>query len=270
MPQNMGPEINTKGDELFPTFALDGDLIFASNGRPGMGGLDIYRADKVGEDNKWENPKNLGAPINSINNDYALIELEEKNGNMQKGYFTSERKTSAGLEFVPDIYSYELPPNLYDLKVVVSEAGEKSVKIEDVKVVVTASTGDTWEGYTDETGAVFWDKKPAGDRYIGEDASYKINISKEGYHEDKSGSSISTEGLGYPQKFVVDMSLLPKRPIRLPEVRYPLNKWTLLVDSTINSPDSLQFVFDLLEEHPGLILELSSHTDSRGSNKQNQ
>ena len=59
----MGPEINTKGDELFPTFAINGDLYFASNGRPGMGGLDIYRATRVGEENKWENPTNVGAPI---------------------------------------------------------------------------------------------------------------------------------------------------------------------------------------------------------------
>ncbi len=271
MPVNMGPEINTKGDELFPTFAMNGDLFYASNGMPGMGGLDIYRATKVGEENKWENPTNLGAPINSINNDYALIEVDDKNGKMQKGYFTSERKTSAGIEYGPDIYSYELPPNLFDLKVIVSEVEDKRIKIEDAKVVVSVDgTNEKWEGYTDENGAVFWDKKPTGDRYINEDASYKINVSKEGYHEDAKGASISTKGLGYDQHFVVDMQLLPKKPIRLPEVRYPLNQWTLLVDSTINSPDSLEFVYTMLEEHPGLVLELSSHTDSRGSNKQNQ
>lgn len=270
MPVNMGSEINTAGDELFPTFGLNGDLFFASNGMPGMGGLDIYRAAKVGEENKWENPTNLGAPINSINNDYALIEVSDKGGKMQKGYFTSERKTSTGVEYGPDIYSYELPPNVFDLKVIVSEAGNKNIKIKDVKVVVTASTGGTWEGYTDENGAVFWDKKPTGDRYINEETSYKINISKEKYYEDKGGSSLSTVGLNYDQNFVIDMSLIPMRPIRLPEVRYPLNKWDLLVDSTINSPDSLLFVYDLLQEYPGLVLELSSHTDSRGSNVQNQ
>lgn len=270
VPVNMGPGINTKGDELFPTFGLNGDLFYASNGLTGMGGLDIFRATKVGEENKWENPKNLGAPINSIYNDYALVEVSEKNGKMQKGYFTSERKTSAGVEYGPDIYSYELPPNIFDLKVIVSEVENRNIKIPDVKVVVTSSTGDNWEGYTDVSGAVFWDKKPTGDRYINEDASYTIKISKEGYHEDSKGSSISTIGLGYDQNFIVDMALLPKKPIRLPEVRYPLNKWDLLVDSTINSPDSLEFVYNLLNDQPGLVLELSSHTDSRGSNVANQ
>ncbi len=64
--------------------------------------------------------------------------------------------------------------------------------------------------------------------------------------------------------------MLPKTPIRLPEVRYPLDQWELLVDSTINSPDSLQFVYDLLEEYPNMVLELSSHTDARGKDERNQ
>ena len=265
VPTNMGPEINTKGNELFPTFGLNGELFYASDGMPGMGGLDIFRATKVeGEENKWENPTNLGAPINSVNNDYALIEETAR-----KGYFTSERKSANG-EYKPDIYSYVMPPNLFDLKVVVSELGDPSTKIKDVRVVVSVNGTAGWEGFTSADGSIFWDKKPTGDRYINEETSYKILISKEGYHEEPKGVSFSTVGLDYGQSFVFDMALLPKKPIRLPEVRYPLNQWTLLVDSTINSPDSLLFVFNLLEEYPGMVLELSSHTDARGSNAANQ
>ena len=263
VPKNMGPDINTKKNELFPTFALNGDLIYASDGLVGMGGLDIFRATRVGEENRWENPTNLGFPINSVSNDYALVEYDKR-----KGYFTSERKTSSG-EFSPDIYSYVLPPHLYDLKVIVSELGNSAVKIQDVKVVVT-SEGKAWEGYTDESGSVFWDKTPTGSRYINEESGYQINISKTGYHEDKNGTTISTLGLDYGQNFVVDMALLPKTPIRLPEVRYALDKWDLLIDSTITSPDSLLYVVSLLEEYPGLVLEYSSHTDARGTNKRNQ
>jgi peptidoglycan-associated lipoprotein len=267
-PVNMGPEINTKGNELFPSFAMNGDLFFATDGRPGLGGLDIFRATRVGEDNKWENPVNIGSPINGTANDYAIVEQDERNG-----YFTSERKSVNG-EYKPDIFKYTLPPNLFDLKVNVTELGNDEIKIEDVRVVVKGSDGSNWEGYTDDQGSVFWDKKPTedqfGDRYVNEETSYQITISKEGYHEDKNGSLFTTEELDYGQSFIIDMALLPKKPIRLPEVRYPLNQWTLLVDSTINSPDSLLFVYDLLEEYPGMLLELSSHTDSRGSNSANQ
>lgn len=270
-PKNMGPEINTKGNELFPTFALNGDLMFASDGRPGMGGLDIFRAKRLGDpedftDPKWENPENIGSPINSTGNDYAIVEMDDRHG-----IFTSERKSRNG-EYVPDLYTYELPPNLFTLKVIVSELGNTDVKIEDVKVTVKGTDGKAIPvGFTMEDGSYFWDKSPAsGDRYVNEEVDYTITISKEGYHEDKKGSSFSTKGTETGKDFVIDMALLPKTPIRLPEVRYPLDRWELLVDSTINSPDSLQFVYDLLEEYPNMVLELSSHTDARGKDARNQ
>lgn len=263
-PKNLGPEINTSGNDMFPTFAKNGDLFFASNGHPGLGNLDIYRATKAGEDFKWENTQNMGFPINSEAADYALYELSET-----KGYFTSERKSENG-EFKGDIFSYVLPPNLFDLRLSVSELGNKSEVVSNAKVLVTGSDGSTWEGYTNDKGKVSWDKKPNGDRYINQDISYIVKVSKEGFHEDSKGSKFTTEGLKQGQTILLDMALLPKKPIRLPEVRYPVGKATLLVDNTINSKDSLNFVLDLLTEYPGMVLELSSHTDARGSDAANQ
>jgi outer membrane protein OmpA-like peptidoglycan-associated protein len=229
--------------------------------------LDIFKAVKVGEEYKWENPTNLGSPINSDYNDYALVEATER-----KGYFTSERKGSKGENYKPDLYQYELPPNIFDLKVNVSDLTNKEKKLEGVKVTVTGSTaGDKWEGVTAQDGSVFWDKKPNGDRYVNENSSYSIVLAKkDGYYEDKNGSKFTTVDLSYDQNFIIDMALIPEKPIRLPEVRYPLSQWSLLVDSTINSKDSLQFVYDLLTEYPGMVLELSSHTDARGTDNSNQ
>ncbi len=262
-PKNMGPEINTQGNELFPTFALNGDLLYSSDGKPGLGGLDIYRAKKVGEENKWENPTNIGAPINGENNDYSMVEKDDR-----FGYFTSERKGPNG-ENSPDIYSYEQPPYLYDLKVIVADLSTKNTYIEGVTVTVTGPEGP-WTGLTDEFGSVFWDKKPAGDYYIKENSDYSIKIAKDGYYEDTKGASFTTVGVNYDQHFLIEMGLFPKRPIRLPEVRYVLNEWTFINDSTCMSKDSLEFVFDLLKARPELLLELSSHTDSRGSDVKNQ
>lgn len=262
-PVNLGPEINTAGDDMFATFADNGDLLYSTNGKPGIGGLDIFRAEKQGDEYKWSNPVNMGSPINSYSNDYGLIEHTERTG-----YFTSERKGPNGEQ--PDIYKYEIPPYIFDLKVIVADLNEKNVKIEDAKVTVTSSTGESWEGYTNKQGVVFWDKKPNGDRFINENDTYTISVSKEGYHDNAGSSRITTVGLKYDQNFVIDLALLPKKPIRLPEVRYPLAKWDLLVDSTFNSKDSLNYVYNLLNEHPGMVLELSSHTDSRGSATSNQ
>jgi peptidoglycan-associated lipoprotein len=263
-PENLGPEINTAGDELFPTFGKDGDLFFSSNGLPGMGSLDIFKATKVGEEYKWENPTNVGAPINSETADFSLYELDERSG-----YFTSERKSENGT-YKSDIYSYYLPPNLYDLRIVITELGDKDKIVPDAKVVISGSDGSKIEGFTNERGNVFWEKKPNGDRFINEEISYNIQIEKKGFHEDLGGSQFTTKELDYGRSFIIEMSLLPKRPIRLPEVRYPLGSAVLLVDSTFNSKDSLNFVYNLLKEYPGMVLELSSHTDARGSDKANQ
>ncbi|MGJ8661719.1 MAG: hypothetical protein ACSHXL_06755, partial [Bacteroidota bacterium] len=157
-PKNLGPEINTSGNEMFPTFAKNGDLFFASDGHPGLGNLDIFRATKVGEDFKWENSKNMGFPINSEAADYALYEYTEI-----KGYFTSERKGENG-EYKGDIYSYVLPPNLFDLRMSLTELGNSSEVVSNAKVVVTGSDGTTWEGYTNDKGKISWEKKPNGDR----------------------------------------------------------------------------------------------------------
>lgn len=265
-PENLGPGINTAGDELFPTFAEDGDLIYASNGLPGYGGLDIFRAKKVA-DEKWENPTNYGEPINSRYNDYALVEY-----NKRTGYFTSERSGNV-TEYKADIWKYELPPFIYDLTVVVGEVGDmtKQKRIAGVPVTVKMEGGATFKGTTNKDGKVFWDKKADGTRFINEEESYTISLGEvKGYQENTKTATITTVGLEQDQNFLVEMQLVPIRTFTLPEVRYPLDEWTLLVDSTINSKDSLEYVYNLLIEYPGMVLQLNSHTDSRGSDKYNQ
>lgn len=260
-PVNLGPGINTEGDELFPTFSLDGDLIYASNGLPGYGGLDIFKAKKVG-DNKWENPQNFGTPINSKWNDYSLFEYDKRTG-----YFTSERKGNK-TEYKGDIWKYELPPFLYDLTVVVGEFGDKTKtkRIPNVPVTVTFGNGQKFNGTTNAQGKVFWDKKADGSRFINEEESYTISIGTvKGYKENTKTSGITTIGVEQDQSFLVELELIPDKPIVLPEVRYAIDKWDLLVNDDINSPDSLDFVYDLLTEYPGMVLELNSHTDSRSS-----
>lgn len=265
-PVNLGPEINSPGDELFPTFALNGDLLYSSNGLSGLGGLDIFRAEKEGENDKWSSPKNLGTPINSDKDDFHLLEVDKRNG-----YFSSNRSGSKGAKNLDDIWSYNLPPNLFDLKVIVTEIGSTD-KIDGVTVEVTQKGGSSFKGVTNSQGTVFWDKQPNGDRFINEEAEYSIKLGvKEGYHENTESSTFTTVGLEFDQNFIIEMGLLAKKPIILPEVRYDLGSAVLqVIEGEINSKDSLNYVFDLLEEYPGMVLKLMSHTDSRGSAAANE
>jgi len=101
-PENLGSEINTEGNEIFPFIHEDGTLYFASNGLPGIGGLDVFAVLEIQDENfekTWSNPNNLGKPINTKKDDFGLI--VDVSGT--KGYFTSNRNGGKGLD---DIYSF--------------------------------------------------------------------------------------------------------------------------------------------------------------------
>lgn len=98
IPQNLGANINTKGNEVFPFVHEDGTLYFASNGWEGLGGLDIYSTQLIG-DSLWLKPHNIGDPINSSMDDFGYIINETKT----EGFFTSAREKGFGQD---DIYSF--------------------------------------------------------------------------------------------------------------------------------------------------------------------
>lgn len=265
-PKNLGPKINTGGDEMFPTYAKNGDLFFSSTGHEGLGGQDIFRAKKEEGELNFGAPENMGTPINSDANDYHFVQMDSRNG-----FFTSNRDGSRGSRGLPDIWSYELPPNVFDLKVIVTEVGGTQ-RIDGATVQVSAKGGGSFKGVTNSDGVVYWDKKPNGDRFINEETDYTVQVlPKEGYHPSDVVETFSTVGLDYDQNFIVETSLLPKTPIVLPEVRYDLGSAALKVEEgVIDSKDSLNYVSELLEEYPGMVLKLVSHTDSRGSSRANE
>ena len=98
-PANLGPIVNTFGNETFPFVADNGDLYFASDGHPGYGGLDIFVTRKVG--NVWLIPQNLGKPINSSYDDFALAMYK----NDSVGLFSANRPGGRGED---DIYSFRV------------------------------------------------------------------------------------------------------------------------------------------------------------------
>jgi peptidoglycan-associated lipoprotein len=266
VPHNMGSMFNSAGNELFPSIGPKGQLYFASDGLPGIGGLDIFVAQREGEANKWSGTKNMGVPFNSQGNDYGMCDFDGRSG-----FFTSERKTSTSNEYTSDIWSYSIPPNLYDLRVVVYESGKKTKKLSGAKVTVTVSDGTTWEGTTDARGKVSWNEKAdKKSRWILVGKDYTLKAGKEGYYEDKRGAKFSTVGLDQSQTFILEMPLLPIGEIRTPEVRYPVSQWTFINDATCMSLDSLKFLDSMLREYPNITIDLFSHTDARDTDVKNQ
>ena len=97
-PVNLGPQINTPGDEIFPFLLEDGSLVFSSDGLPGMGGQDFYHAQRSGE--SWAMPRNLGAPFNSPKDETGFW----CQGDLESGWFSSNRDSKEALY---DVYSFE-------------------------------------------------------------------------------------------------------------------------------------------------------------------
>ncbi|MCW5900651.1 MAG: OmpA family protein [Flavobacteriales bacterium] len=249
-PVNLGADINTNRDELFPFIRHDGSLYFASNGYSGMGGLDIYRAEPTG-DMQWGQVENLKAPINSAWDDFAII----FDGENDRGFFTSNRPGGKGMD---DIWRFNMPDMVFALQ---GTAYDKSTgqPLAGTKISVVGTDGSNFSALTDDNGG-FAFAESGKDRFIKENTSYSILAEKEGYLVVKD--QITTVGLTESTTFVKEYFLQPAvvgGVVLLPTILYETDKFALL-DA---SKDSLQVAYQTLIDNPTLVVELRSHTDAR-------
>ena len=172
-PKNLGPEINTKGEDLFPFVHPSGHLYFASNGRGGLGGLDIYRASTVGDSVRVHN---LGYPINSSQDDFGLVADATEN----TGFFSTNRNGEPGND---DIYRFRYtPPQDLHINGYVLSAWD-STPLASSLVALSASKIDTVSVRTDTTGAFSF--------ALAWDQAYRIDAEKHGFSE--ASTALSTQ-----------------------------------------------------------------------------
>ncbi|MBN2730023.1 MAG: OmpA family protein [Bacteroidales bacterium] len=260
--ENLGNVINTPGDELYPTIRLVGDhvyMYFSTNGRAGMGGLDIFKTELI--DGKWTEPENMKYPINSNGDDFHMIfsdlpdDLKEADAK-EMGWFTTNRKGGRGND---DIWSFRMPPILFTLTGIVRDDSTKEI-IVGALVQLEGSDGTVLQDSTDATGSYYFDNTQ-----ILEETTYRLNVSKVDYYSEKGKET--TVGLIESKDLVHDFNLvpIPKKPIVLPDILYDFNKW----DLKPQYQDSLLGLVQIMKENPNLIIELGSHTDVRGSDEFN-
>jgi len=257
-PVNLGPSINTKGNEMFPYWRTNGDLYISSDGHSGLGGLDNFKCVKAGD--AWEKPKNLGVPLNSNADDYGII----FEGNAERGLFTTNRKGKTR----DDIWSFNLPPKIFKMTAYVLDKETKE-PIPDAEIKLVGSDNTLFTLQTDENGVIEFDKQPGGKYYINEETNYNVEVGKnDEYLNGKQ--SFSTVGLEKSENFVYEFLLQNiSEPIRLPEIRYGYDSDVLQVNDSVNSKDSLNYLFDLMIANPTLVIQLRSHTDCRGNDRYN-
>lgn len=243
---NLGPQINTPGDEVFPVVRADGTLYFSSDGLPGLGGLDLFKATLLEEDN-WL-VENLGIPLNSNYDDFAITFEGEK----EAGFLSSNRGQSRGWDI---IYQFELP--VVEVIVEGTVVDDKQVPIPDALVRLVSNTGMNVRVSTKKDG------------------SYRIRIDADmdcvmlgtarGFLN--SSASVSSKGVKESKTYKVNMELPAIfRPVQMDNIFYEFAKWNL----TKESEAGLQELLKIMNDNPNVTIEISAHTDYVGNNEANQ
>ena len=244
-PVNLGPDINTPGDELFPYIREDGTLYFSSDGLIGMGGLDIFKA-KPQPDGSWI-VQNMKPPINSFADDFGIA-FEGLN---EKGIFSSTRKGKGNDE----LYSFELPPLKFNVTGLVKDE-KTGAAISSSTVQLIASDGSNLQAETGNVGDFKFTLKA--------DVDYIFLASKKGYLNGKEKET--TKGQDKSREFMVTILLTPvDRPIDLPNILYDFDKWDLRPESMV----SLDKLVETLIDNPTVTIEIMSHTDTRNTEEYN-
>lgn len=248
-PENLGEPINTPGNEMFPYVREDGTLYFASDGHPGLGGLDIFMSTPSPEG--WSTPENLRPPINSPADDFGIV---FKPG-QESGFFSSNR----GRATIFDIYSFHLPPVEFRISGLITD-DSTSVVVPGATVQLVGSDGTLKQVESDDKGKYEFDPT-----MLRANVNYELLVNKSGYFSARAQES--TVGYERSQHFVIDMAIapIPKTAIELPEILYDFDSWVLRPQFR----DSLNGLVQTMFDNPNIVIELASHTDTRGTDAYN-
>jgi len=263
-PVNLGDKINTEANELFPFYEdKTGLLFFSSNGLNGLGGLDVYVSFKT--PSGFYEVQNLGAPINTRYDDFAYIIAE----NHKYGYLSSNRPEGEGDD---DIYKFtysgefkqiQPPPSKKPVEaktdtftgfayrlIVLNKDSHKPISNADIKLGDFEQTTDS-AGFTSRT-------------FLNQ-IDYKVAVNAVGYKQKHLRVTVPTFRNGYVLTDTVFLEPNLNKKILLKNIYYDYDKSDILSESSVELDKLVTF----MKDNPKLHVELSSHTDSRGSDSYN-
>lgn len=240
-------EINTEGDEEFPYMLTDSIMYFSSNGHPGLGGLDIFRAE-LQPDGHWS-VSNLGSPMNSAGDDFGIT--FDRSASHPTGFFSSNRGDARGYDH---IYSFELP----DLKIVlngwVTDLDEEPISGAVVRIVGT--DGSNQRTATRPDGSFSFN--------LARGVSYAMMAGARGFLNARQ--EFTTDTAQTDAEYGIDFMLASlSKPNIVENIFYDFDKATLRPESQ----QALDELAQLLRDNPNITIEMTSHTDRHGSEEYN-
>lgn len=244
--ENLGPQINTSGDEMFPYVRTDSLLYFSSDGHPGYGGLDLFSARLNSTGDRWS-VENMGLPMNSQGDDFGITF-----GPGETGFFSSNRGDGRGYDH---IFSFELPEIKVTISGWVTDKDDEPVANAIIRIV-----GDDGSNQ----------KEVARD-----DGSFKFNLNRgvkyvmlagaPGYLNVKQEfeSDMEEEDADYGVDFILAAVYKPQV---VENIFYDFDKATLRDESKV----ALDEMAAMLRDNPNVTIEMGSHTDRKGSDEYNE
>lgn len=244
---NLGPDINTEGNDDFPYVRSDGSLYFSSDGHPGMGGLDIFRATAIGDpaDLRWK-VENMGFPINSAGDDFGITF-----GKGEDGFFSSNRGDARGYDH---IYSFEYDPVRITIEGLVMDKDEEPVKNAIIRIV--GNDGSNQKEVARDDGS-FSFALQRGVKYV-------MLAGAKGYLNQKQefASDSTMEDANYWVEFILPSI---SKPSVVENIFYDYDK----ADLRPESKTALNELIAVLHDNPNVTIEMASHTDRWGSDTYN-
>jgi peptidoglycan-associated lipoprotein len=259
-PQNLGERINTPFDDISPFISNDGNtLYFATNGRVGFGGIDLYKS--VGGMGKWSDPENLGMPINSTYDDFASQWSKDDSST----YLTSNRPGCTGRD---DIYWFKkkpVPPCSFAIHGQVADVNTgQPVPFATVILLEVDFEGDLipLDTFMTDQGANYNFELECNKDYkvIGNAPEYLANnmdfSTKKAIGKNDLEMNITIE----VERIIIDKAIV------LPNIYYDFNKYDIRPEAATE----LDRVIKMMTENPNITIQLGSHTDSNGSESYNK
>ena len=247
--QPLGKGINTAADEMYPYVHADGTLYFASNGHPGYGGLDIYKANRdttVTDSTVWV-LYNMGPTFNGVGDDFGIT----FEGSTQNGFFSSNKGDKKGYD---KIYRFWLPEMEFFVEGTVTDEAGNALSEAVLRIVGSDGTNSKINARRDGTYKI----------KLKREVKYVMLATCRGHLNDKA--RWDTKNLKDSKTYTMNFALNPiSRPVKMENIFYEFGRWEL----TKASETELERLVKLLNDNPNITIELSAHTDLKGTDEFN-
>jgi outer membrane protein OmpA-like peptidoglycan-associated protein/tetratricopeptide (TPR) repeat protein len=258
-PENLGTTINTEGKETFPFVSDENELYFASDGRPGLGGLDVF-VTKIESKNGFKEIQNIGAPVNSTQDDFAFL-MDSKT---RQGFFSSNRAGGKGYD---DIYKFTETRKLICEQLLTGTifTADNKTPIANAKVTQFDEKGHLLQTvFTNENGQYRFEVTCG--------KAYSIRAETKLYETKEAKITIGKISGESKLDIVLEKTIIPitvgtdlAKVLNIPIIYFDVNKYNIRPDAAFE----LEKIIAVLRQYPTMKIEVRSHTDSRGSDQKN-